>query len=74
MLNLIQFSTEVAEQKESASLEVISEIRKELQLVPTFVQGILDENREKCAELAKKLQDKHSIFLLGKRESMAIAR
>ena len=36
-------------------MEVISEIRKELQLVPTFVQGILDENREKCAELAKKL-------------------
>ena len=48
-------------------MEVIEEIRKELQLVPTFVQGILDENREKCAELAEKLKDKNSIFLLGKR-------
>ena len=67
MLNLIQFSTEVAEQKESSPMEVIEEIRKELQLVPTFVQGILDENREKCAELAKRLKYKDSILLLGKR-------
>ena len=74
VLNLIQFSTEVAEQKETAPIEVIEEIRKELKIVPGFVQGILDENREKCAQLAKNLIDKHSIFLLGKRESMAIAR
>ena len=49
------------------TIEVIEEIRKELKIVPGFVQGILDENREKCAQLAKNLFDKHSIFLLGKR-------
>jgi len=73
-LNLIQFSTEVAEQKKSAPMELIEAIRSELREIPDQVQNIIDENLEKCTELAKILQDKTSLFLLGKRESMAIAK
>ena len=73
-LNLIQFSTEVAEQKQSAPMELIEEIRSELRQIPDLVQGIIDDNLERCAELAQILQHKESLFLLGKRESMAIAR
>jgi len=73
-LNLIQFSTEVAEQKKSAPMELIEAIRSELREIPDQVQNIIDENLEKCTELAKILKDKTSLFLLGKRESMAIAK
>lgn len=53
---------------------MINAIRDELKEIPDQVQNVIDENIEKCAELAQILKDKTSIFLLGKRESMAIAR
>jgi len=37
VLNLIRFTTEVAEQKQSAPIELINEIRQELETVPSYV-------------------------------------
>jgi glutamine---fructose-6-phosphate transaminase (isomerizing) len=73
-LNLIQFATEVAEQKRSASYEVITCIREELLSMPEMVQKTIDLTEEKCAELAKLIYKKESIYLLAKRESLAIAK
>ena len=74
VLNLIQFATEVSEKKNGAPKEVLENIRKELSAVPSLVNETILMNEAKSEELAKALEDKTSLFLLGKRETMGIAR
>ena len=47
-LNLIQFATEVAEQKRSAPIETIDEIRSELLDMPMKVQETIETCESKC--------------------------
>lgn len=42
--------------------------------MPNYVQETIHNNERNCEELAFILQEKQSIFILGKRESMAIAK
>lgn len=76
VLNLTQFATEVAEQKNNAPMEMIEELRAELRAVPNYVLETIHNNEKNCEALAKELhaKDSKSIFVLGKRESMGIAR
>ena len=74
VLNLIQFATEVSEKKNGASMETLQCIRKELLAVPGLVNETIMMNEAKSEELAKILYNKTSLFLLGKRETMGIAR
>lgn len=74
VLNLIQFATEVAEQKKSAPIELIQRIRDDLQAVPTKVEEAIAINEKECEKLAETLRDKLSVYLLGMRETMGIAK
>lgn len=74
VLNLIQFATEVSEKKNGAPMEVLNDIRGELKRIPKLVGEAIMENEEKAIELARILEKKTSLFLLGKRETMGIAR
>lgn len=74
VLNLIRFATEVAEKKGTAPLADIQAIRHSLPQAPKQVQPIIEANEAKCEQLAQLLKNRESIYLLGKRESMAIAR
>lgn len=48
VLNIIRFATEVAEQKKTAPIAEIEEIRASLPLAPQQVQHIIDRNEAKC--------------------------
>lgn len=48
VLNLIQFATEIAEQKNNAPMEMIEELRVELRSVPSYVLEIIHNNEKNC--------------------------
>ena len=73
-LNLIMLATEIAEKKESAPINVISEIREELLTIPSLVQKTIDMVEEDCRALAQLLYRKESIYLLAMRETFGIAK
>jgi len=35
---------------------------------------VINTNEKKCVELAKLIQNRHSMYLLGRRETIAIAK
>lgn len=73
-MNLINLATLVAEKKGSAPENLLQEIREELARLPSMVKQTIAHVEEDCEALAKVLYQKESIYLLGKRETLAVAK